>query len=71
MIKGFDLGPILTGEYAALMLQGALLTLKLMFFAWLLAMSLAFLLVVVRLTHNKLAEHLVAQGVTVNGRVTA
>lgn len=60
MIKGFDLGPILTGEYAALMLQGALLTLKLMLFAWLLAMSLAFLLVVVRLTHNKLAEHLVA-----------
>ncbi len=60
MIKGFDLGPILTGEYAALMLQGAELTLKLMLGAWLLAMSLAFLLVVVRLTHNKLAVALVA-----------
>lgn len=42
MIKGFDLGPILTGEYAALMLQGAELTLKLMLCAWLLAMTLAF-----------------------------
>lgn len=60
MIKDFDLGPILTGEYAALMLQGAQLTLKLMLFAWLLAMGLAFLLVIVRLTHNKIAEHLVA-----------
>jgi polar amino acid transport system permease protein len=60
MMKDFDLGPILTGEYAALMLQGAALTLKLMLCAWLLAMALAFLLVVVRLTHNKLAEHLVA-----------
>jgi len=60
MIKDFDLGPILTGEYATLMLQGAELTLKLMLFAWLLAMSLAFLLVVVRLTGNKFAERLVA-----------
>lgn len=60
MIKDFDLGPILTGEYAALMLQGAELTLKLMLFAWLLAMGLAFLLVVVRLTGNKFAERLVA-----------
>ncbi len=60
MMKDFNLGPILTGEYAALMLQGAGLTLKLMLGAWLLAMSLAFLLVVVRLTHNKLAELLVA-----------
>ncbi|MFF7710977.1 ABC transporter permease subunit [Pseudomonas sp. NPDC007930] len=60
MMKDFDLGPILTGEYARLMLQGAGLTLQLMLYAWLLAMALAFLLVVVRLTHKPLAERLVA-----------
>lgn len=60
MMKDFDLGPILTGEYAELMLHGAALTLKLMLCAWLLAMSLAFLLVVIRLTGNTLAERLVA-----------
>lgn len=59
-MKGFDLGPILTGEYAALMLQGAQLTLELMACAWLLAMSLAMLLVVVRLTDSRIAQHLVA-----------
>lgn len=60
MMKDFDLGPILTGEYAELMLHGAQLTLKLMLCAWLLAMTLAFLLVVVRLTGNPIAERVVA-----------
>lgn len=60
MMKDFDLGPILTGEYAELMLHGAQLTLKLMLCAWLLAMSLAFVLVVVRLTGNGIAERVVA-----------
>lgn len=69
MIKDFDLGPILTGEYAELMLQGAGLTLKLMLCAWLLAMCLAFLLVVVRLTGHKFAEGLVASYVAYHRNV--
>ncbi|WP_437883422.1 amino acid ABC transporter permease [Pseudomonas sp. LRF_L74] len=60
MMKDFDLGPILTGEYASLLLHGASLTLQLMLYAWTLAMTLAFALVVVRLTHKPLLERLVA-----------
>lgn len=59
-MKDFDLRPILTGEYASLLLQGACMTLQLMLYAWLMAMALALLLVVVRLTHKPLAERLVA-----------
>ena len=60
MFKDFDLGPILSGEYADLLLRGAGLTAQLMLYAWSLAMTLALLLVVVRLTGKPVAERLVA-----------
>lgn len=60
MMKDFDLRPILTGEYADLLLQGAGMTFQLIACAWSLAMALALVLVVVRLTHQPLAERLVA-----------
>lgn len=60
MFKDFDLGPILSGEYADLLLRGAGLTAQLMLYAWSLAMALALLLVVIRLTGNPVAGRLVA-----------
>lgn len=60
MLENFDLRPILSGENGQLLIQGGELTLQLMLYAWLLAMGLAFLLVIVRLTQARTAEGLVA-----------
>lgn len=69
MLKDFDLGPVLTGDYGVLLLKGASLTLQLMLGAWMLAMALAFLLVVVRLTGKPIAERLVAAYVSYHRNV--
>ncbi|MFJ2684927.1 amino acid ABC transporter permease [Pseudomonas sp. NPDC087342] len=60
MKHDFDLAAVLQGEYAELIVKGIETTLQLALFAWLLAMALALLLVTVRLTGSKLADHLVA-----------
>lgn len=60
MKHDFDLAAVLQGEYAELIVKGIEITLQLALCAWLLAMTLALLLVTVRLTGNKYADRLVA-----------
>ncbi|ANF58175.1 amino acid ABC transporter permease [Halotalea alkalilenta] len=55
-----DLGQILQGEYADLIIQGIKTTLQLALFSWMIAMGLALALVTIRLTSVRTATLLVA-----------
>jgi polar amino acid transport system permease protein len=60
-MKGFDLMAILlNAEFAKMLVHGVQLTLVIAFCSWLLAMSLAVILLVVRLTPSRTAERVVA-----------
>ena len=54
-----DLGLLLHGSYADLFIQGVITTVELTVLSWLLAMGLALLLVMIRLTHARLPSRLV------------
>lgn len=54
-----DFSSVITGHYGQMIVDGTVVTLELALGAWLLAMVLALLLVVVRLTENRLAVWLV------------
>jgi polar amino acid transport system permease protein len=69
-MKGFDLLAILLKpEFAAMLLHGIALTLQIAAGSWLLAMAIALLLLVVRLTGNPLAERGVAAYVSYHRNV--
>ncbi len=59
-----DFSAVLTGQYGRMIVDGLVVTLKLAVGSWLLAMFIALLLVVIRLTHQRLAVLLVAQYVS-------
>ena len=54
-----DFSSVITGHYGQMIVDGTVVTLELALGAWLLAMVLALLLVVVRLTENRIAVGLV------------
>ncbi|MCG8708521.1 amino acid ABC transporter permease [Brenneria sp. 4F2] len=64
-----DFDAIFTGQFGAMIVDGAVLTLKLALGSWLLAMALALLLVVIRLTHKRAAVMLVAAYVSYHRNV--
>ncbi|MCO7262959.1 amino acid ABC transporter permease [Dickeya zeae] len=55
-----DFSTVLTGHYGSMVVQGATVTLELALGAWLLAMFIALLLLVIRLTEHRVATRLVA-----------
>lgn len=55
-----DFNAILTGHYGRMIAEGATVTLRLALGAWLLAMFIALLLLVIRLTEHRVASRLVA-----------
>ncbi|WJV65768.1 amino acid ABC transporter permease [Pectobacteriaceae bacterium CE70] len=55
-----DFNAILTGHYGRMIVEGATVTLRLALGAWLLAMFIALLLLVIRLTEHRVASRLVA-----------
>jgi polar amino acid transport system permease protein len=56
-MKGFDLAALLLNpQFVAMLAHGLAMTLAVAFFSWLLAMALAFLLLVIRLTGSRAAE---------------
>ncbi|KGT94584.1 ABC transporter permease [Erwinia typographi] len=54
-----DFGAVMTGQFGQMIVDGAVVTLELALGSWLLAMFIALLLVVVRLTHKRSAVFLV------------
>ncbi|EXU73798.1 amino acid ABC transporter permease [Erwinia mallotivora] len=54
-----DFSRILTGQFGQMIVDGMAVTLELALGAWLLAMLIALLLVVIRLTHQRFAEYFV------------
>ncbi|WP_312664354.1 amino acid ABC transporter permease [Pantoea sp. CTOTU49201] len=54
-----DFSSVITGQYGQMIVDGTVITLELALGAWLLAMVLALLLVVIRLTENRIAVGLV------------
>ncbi|WP_129990877.1 amino acid ABC transporter permease [Rahnella sp. CFA14(1/10)] len=54
-----DFSKVLTGQFGQMIVDGMVVTLKLALGAWLLAMCIALLLVVIRLTHKRTAEYFV------------
>ncbi|WP_343552255.1 amino acid ABC transporter permease [Pantoea sp.] len=54
-----DFSSVITGHYGQMIVDGTVITLELALGAWLLAMVLALLLVVIRLTENRIAVALV------------
>ncbi|PWC13380.1 amino acid ABC transporter permease [Brenneria corticis] len=69
MNNTLDFGVILHGQYAEMLVQGIKLTLQLALGSWLLAMALAMLLVVLRLTNKRLATAFVAAYVSYHRNV--
>ncbi|KHN55685.1 amino acid ABC transporter permease [Pectobacterium fontis] len=64
-----DFSTILTGHYGAMIVKGATITLELALGAWLLAMFLALLLLVIRLSENRIAMYMVAAYVSYHRNV--
>lgn len=64
-----DFDAIFTGQFGSMIVDGAVLTLKLAAGSWSLAMILALLLVVIRLTHKRAAVMLVAAYVSYHRNV--
>ena len=54
-----DFSKVLTGQFGQMIVDGLVVTLKLALGSWLLAMFIALLLVVIRLTHKRAAEYFV------------
>ena len=54
-----DFSKVLTGQFGQMIVDGMIVTLKLALGSWLLAMCIALLLVVIRLTHKRAAEYFV------------
>lgn len=54
-----DFSKVLTGQFGQMIVDGLVVTLKLALGSWLLAMFIALLLVVIRLTHKRVAEYFV------------
>jgi polar amino acid transport system permease protein len=69
-VKGFDLLAILSKpEFSAMLLHGLKTTLIIALGSWLLAMTLALVLLVVRLTPSRVAEHVVGAYVSYHRNV--
>ncbi|MDM0039864.1 amino acid ABC transporter permease [Variovorax sp. J22G21] len=69
-MKDFDLmAVLLKPEFGAMLLHGLEMTLKIAAGSWLLAMSMALVLLVVRLTSNRIAERVVAAYVSYHRNV--
>ncbi|MEE3663000.1 amino acid ABC transporter permease [Brenneria sp. g21c3] len=64
-----DFDAIFTGQFGSMIVDGSILTLKLAVGSWSLAMILALLLVVIRLTHKRAAVMLVAAYVSYHRNV--
>lgn len=64
-----DFSAVLTGHFGQMIVDGTLVTLKLALGSWLLAMALALLLVVIRLTNKRLAVFLVSAYVSYHRNV--
>lgn len=64
-----DFSTILTGHYGEMIVKGATVTLELALGAWLLAMFIALLLLVIRLSENRIAVRLVAAYVSYHRNV--
>ncbi len=64
-----DFSAVISGQFGQMILAGTLTTLKLALGSWLLAMVIALLLVVIRLSHQKLAVFLVAAYVSYHRNV--
>ncbi|MCC3701734.1 amino acid ABC transporter permease [Rouxiella badensis] len=58
--NGFDLAAVMQGQYGDMLVTGIELTLKLAMGSWLLAMVLALLLVIIRLSEKRIAVALVS-----------
>ncbi len=54
-----DFGAVMTGQFGQMIIDGTVVTLKLALGSWLLAMLIALLLVVIRLTHKRAAVFVV------------
>ncbi|OSM94446.1 MULTISPECIES: amino acid ABC transporter permease [Lonsdalea] len=64
-----DFSAVFTGQFGSMIVEGAVVTLKLALGSWLLAMTLALLLVVIRLTHKRTAVFLVSSYVSYHRNV--
>lgn len=64
-----DFSAVLTGHYGEMVVQGAIVTLELALGAWLLAMFLALVLLIIRLSENRYAVWLVAAYVSYHRNV--
>ncbi|MFP1723629.1 amino acid ABC transporter permease [Lonsdalea quercina] len=64
-----DFSAVFTGQFGSMLGEGAIVTLKLALGSWLLAMMLALLLVVIRLTHKRTAVFLVSAYVSYHRNV--
>ncbi|MFP1985128.1 amino acid ABC transporter permease [Lonsdalea quercina] len=64
-----DFSTVFTGQFGSMIVEGAIVTLKLALGSWLLAMTLALLLVVIRLTHKRTAVFLVSAYVSYHRNV--
>ncbi len=64
-----DFSTVMTGQFGQMIVDGTVTTLELALGAWLLAMCLALLLVVIRLTHSRVAQWLVAAYVSYHRNV--
>lgn len=64
-----DFSAVISGQFGQMILAGTLTTLKLALGSWLLAMLIALLLVVIRLSHQRLAVFLVAAYVSYHRNV--
>jgi polar amino acid transport system permease protein len=64
-----DFTSVITGQFGQLIIKGMITTLELALGAWLLAMAIALLLVVVRLTHHRLIEAMVSAYVSYHRNV--
>ncbi|WP_342754194.1 amino acid ABC transporter permease [Pantoea sp. MBD-2R] len=64
-----DFGAVIAGQFGQMIMAGTLTTLKLALGSWLLAMTIALLLVVIRLSHQRLAVFLVAAYVSYHRNV--
>ncbi len=58
--NGFDIAAVMQGQYGDMLITGIELTLKLAMGSWILAMILALLLVIIRLTEKRIAVTLVS-----------
>ncbi|MFP1916737.1 amino acid ABC transporter permease [Lonsdalea quercina] len=64
-----DFSAVFTGQFGSMLGEGVIVTLKLALGSWLLAMTLALLLVVIRLTHKRTAVFLVSAYVSYHRNV--